>query len=540
MSSTTFFPESDVSEWKWSWRDEYMKWLAAFANTSGGTLYIGVNDDGYVVGLKDCQNLMEELPNKCRDKLHITPNVRLCWAEDAGANIRYPESVPEEVASKAINRYACGNFVPESEKQKIMLATWEKEIPVCHDQDGRRYYIEISVAHYPNLVTYNGVAYTRSGSTLQILEGQELERAVLQSTGLTWDAFDATGRIFSDLDPVALAVFRKKAVEKKRLVPESVSVSDTMLVEKLGLLSGKGRLTRAAAMLFSNPEKVVAGSYIKLGFFAPDGTYGENTIHDVIYHDDVRGPLLLQADKVIDLLYAKYLKALISYNGLQRVESYMIPQDAMREIILNAIAHKYYPSGNPIQIKVYDDHVTVMNEGFWPFDKLKVEDAYNAEHSSYRSNPLIAEGLYMAGDIETWGSGFEKIRKACARYGTPLPEIEATTGSVTIYIRPAQTYLEVLNKGKTQVPNSTVDARAVAHAHMKDILSDALKEREKKIVLPLVDYFEEHDSISSADAAALIQMSVATATRYLRKMVELGVLVKKGRSYNTLYCLDRK
>ena len=144
----------------------------------------------------------------------------------------------------------------------------------------------------------------------------------------------------------------------------------------------------------------------------------------------------------------------------------------------------------------------------------------------------------MAGDIETWGSGFEKIRKACARYGAPLPEIEATTGSITIHIRPAQSYLEVLQKGNVQT--TTEDARTTAYVHMKDVLSKTLKEREKKKLLPLVDYFEEHDSISSADAAALIEMSVASATRYLRKMVELGVLVKKGRSYNTLYCLDRK
>ncbi len=77
--------------------------------------------------------------------------------------------------------------------------------------------------------------------------------------------------------------------------------------------------------------------------------------------------------------------------------------------VLNAIAHKYYPSGNPIQIKVYDDHITIMNEGFWPFDYINVDNAYTDEHSSYPENSNIAEGLYMAGDIETWGLDFDKI-----------------------------------------------------------------------------------------------------------------------------------
>ena len=110
-------PESDICEWKWSWRDEYMKWMSAFAYTNGGTLHIGVIDDGYVVGLKDYRKLLEDLPNKFRDKLHITPFVRLCHAEQPGTNIRY-NTVPESIASKQINQYACGAFNPQNEKQK--------------------------------------------------------------------------------------------------------------------------------------------------------------------------------------------------------------------------------------------------------------------------------------------------------------------------------------------------------------------------------------------------------------------------------------
>ena len=44
--------ESQQTEWKWSWQDEYLKWICGYANTEGGTLFIGVNDDGYVVGIE--------------------------------------------------------------------------------------------------------------------------------------------------------------------------------------------------------------------------------------------------------------------------------------------------------------------------------------------------------------------------------------------------------------------------------------------------------------------------------------------------------
>ena len=58
--------ESQQTEWKWSWQDEYLKWLCGYANTEGGTLYIGVNDDGYVVGIEDSKRMLESIPNKIR------------------------------------------------------------------------------------------------------------------------------------------------------------------------------------------------------------------------------------------------------------------------------------------------------------------------------------------------------------------------------------------------------------------------------------------------------------------------------------------
>ena len=47
--------ESQQTEWKENWRDEHLRWVSGFANAEGGTLVIGKNDDGQVVGLKDAK-----------------------------------------------------------------------------------------------------------------------------------------------------------------------------------------------------------------------------------------------------------------------------------------------------------------------------------------------------------------------------------------------------------------------------------------------------------------------------------------------------
>lgn len=168
-------PESEMSEWKASWRDEYLKWLAAYAYNDGGKLYIGVNDDGYIIGLKDVRQLQESIPSTIRNKLLISPRVSLRFVNSRGVNIRY-NIVPPEIAEKDINKYACGTFIPTTENDKKKLENWERVNPVFQDPDGRYYYLEISVDHYPSLVTYNGVAYTRSGSTLPLCQRSKQQK----------------------------------------------------------------------------------------------------------------------------------------------------------------------------------------------------------------------------------------------------------------------------------------------------------------------------------------------------------------------------
>ena len=69
--------ESQLVEYKESWRDEYLKWICGFANAHGGTLYIGKRDDGSVCGVADAKKLMEDIPNKVRDALALIVDVDL-------------------------------------------------------------------------------------------------------------------------------------------------------------------------------------------------------------------------------------------------------------------------------------------------------------------------------------------------------------------------------------------------------------------------------------------------------------------------------
>jgi len=125
----------------------------------------------------------------------------------------------------------------------------------------------------------------------------------------------------------------------------------------------------------------------------------------------------------------------VSYEGLQRIETYPVPEPA-REAVLNAVVHKDYASGIPIQISVYPDRLMIWNLGELPADWTV--DKLLAKHASIPFNPDVAGVFFRMGMIESWGRGIERMLDACRAAGTPEPELryEHTGLWVTFSFRP--------------------------------------------------------------------------------------------------------
>ena len=69
--------EHQSVEWKQAWRDEYLKWICGYANAYGGTIYIGTDDDGNVIGIDNAKELLELIPSKITDTMGIIADVLL-------------------------------------------------------------------------------------------------------------------------------------------------------------------------------------------------------------------------------------------------------------------------------------------------------------------------------------------------------------------------------------------------------------------------------------------------------------------------------
>ena len=100
-------PESQKIEYKSSWQNDYFEWICGYANSKGGILYIGVNDDGYIVGLYDTRYLLDTLPNLVVDKMGIVIEIDYDAVSERGVNIKY-SVVPDDIAQKPENLYVRG------------------------------------------------------------------------------------------------------------------------------------------------------------------------------------------------------------------------------------------------------------------------------------------------------------------------------------------------------------------------------------------------------------------------------------------------
>lgn len=423
------------------WSEEYLKEICGYANAQGGKIYIGCDDICHVVGVQNAHKLLEDIPNKVRDNLGISVEVRLL------------------------------------------------------EENGKEY-IEIDVPSYPVCISCKGDYYFLSGSTRQILTGPALEAFLMRKRGATWDNMPLPTFSLEDVDDGAVARFKQLATKTGRFDSSVLDAPKDVLMDKLHLTNGQ-YLTNAAMLLFSkDPERWQLGVYIKIGYFENDA--------DLLFHDEVHGSLLEQLDKTVDLIYSKYMRAKITYERMQRIERYFVPEAALREALLNAICHKSYQSGIPIQISVYEDKLYIANCACLP-ENLSANDLMQ-KHDLVPYNPNIAHVLYLAGFIESWGQGIEKICSACRKDGVPLPEYESHPNDIMVkFVAPEDRIVSLTKRVVVQVTD---------------------KDHE---LLTLIKAKPTYTLAQLAERLRISRQAVATA---LTKMRKEGLIKRIGNSHN--------
>lgn len=352
------FLRAQNTSFRKKWRRDCLRILCGFANAKGGTLYIGMNENGTVTGLSpgDCRMILDSVPETVLRELRV----------------RAAAEVMEEREHKCV---------------RVMVHASGKP------------------------VSYEGRYYYRSGGTTIRLDGDSLAAFLLERNGNRWENAPLPAMKDRDISSRAAEAYRSAAADT-----DTHFASDAEYVRSLGLAEN-GCYTNAAALMFTDhPEYWVIGAIIKIGFFDDDG----NTLRK----EDVRGPILEQADTAAVEISAKYSHVYAA--------PFPFPEAAVKEAVLNAVIHKDYATGDPIQVRCGRDSLRVLNSGSLP--EGWTTETLAGIHLSQPRNPAIADLFERAGRASGWGTGAEKMEKACEKAGLPAPRYSVSGFGLSVEI----------------------------------------------------------------------------------------------------------
>ena len=208
------------------------------------------------------------------------------------------------------------------------------------------------------------------------------------------------------------------------------------------------------------------------------------------------------ADRVIDLIYLKYLKAAISYYKDTRVETYPFARDAVREAVFNALIHCNWADNVPVQIRIEDDVMYISNCSMLPFGWTA--ETLLGSHASRPYNPDIARVFYRAGYIESWGRGIQKIRDACVKHGADEPEYLIHGEDIMVKF------------------NALQSARVTERVTEK--VTEKVTEAEKQVLIMLT----ENPRMTYEELAIALKVSRKTISKRVKVLKGMGMIKRIG------------
>ena len=427
------FEEGRSVEFKTMVNDSAIKTIVAYANSDGGQLFIGVADDGEVLGV---DGLDDEL-------LRLTEKMR--------ANIR-----PDVLMMVDVD-------VEHYDGRPVIVVTVQR--------GPKRPYYLTSKGLRPEGV------YVRSGASSVPSSDTAILQMIRESEG---DSFEARLSFNQDLTFGYLAA---------KLAKRDVTLDDGAL-RTMGL-AGDGGYTNLALLLSDQ-----CPAFLKVAAFDDDNR------NVFLEREEYSGSLLEQLDAAYAFL-ERHNKFRTEYEGLERVDFDDYPSEALREALVNAVAHREYALSGPTLVSVMPSRIDIVTlGGLVP----GIAFADLAANISVPRNPLLASVLYRLGIIEAWGTGIGRMRAAYGSY----------EGAVELSV----------------TPNTFTVSLANRNAGVRGERAETLSHEEIAVVRAI----SQGETTRSALQGTL-GLSQTKTINVLNSLIEKGIVVREGGSRSLRYLL---
>lgn len=385
---------------------------------------------------------------------------------------------------------------------------------------------------------WEGRAYKRVQSTTVAMPQEEYERMLSERKGFQsdWELQVNPALSMEDLDLEEIRKTARMGVGAGRL-PETTDTGNAeALLDGFKVRTDEG-LRNAAAVLFCKPDTDYAQCMMRLARFK--GT--DKSLF--IDNKQVTGNIFRLLDAGMAFCF-DHLALSGRVVGLLREERLEVPVAALREALVNALAHRLYVRrGTSVSLAIYDDRVEIANPGAFPPGRTS-EDFEKGTESEPR-NPLSARVLYLRKMLESWGRGIKLMVDECAKAGLPKPLIESDGRFVrVVFARPPRMgkASEVASKttevtlNTAEVASNMVEAEGdTGEIALETALELALKATGKEIsgkvfahCLRTLEEFLRRPRATLAEVAVSVGVSARTVDSYVRLLQDIGILERTG------------
>ena len=455
---------------------KYIKAIIAFANTQGGCLVIGVDDvTRRVIGVDD----------------------------DSAFQIT--DSIANAVADSCVPQIVPNIELQTIDQRTVVLITVAPE-------PNRPYYLK---SKGKELGTYIRLAGTSRPASPEKIKELEMEGA-----HISWDELACIGYKVTDKEMKKLCrdimQYREKAGLPKRNVT-SAQLVNWKLLRKTDTL-----------FLASNAYVLLVSDYFP--YSKTQCAVFKGTERAVFLDKrEFTGSVYEQIEEAITFVL-RNIRLGAAIEGLVRKESYELPVEAIREMIVNAHCHRNLTDASCVQVAVYDDRLEVTSPGGL-YNGLTYEEIMSG-HSKLR-NRAIANVFNQMGLVEAWGTGIRRIREAAKSYGLPSPEILAFDNMFRVNLYRNQMtegqndYDQAFHKQQRNIGEASEKHRRnigeASEKYAEQFRADLNDTQIRILELLSVDIY-----LSAAKMAKQLGIAGRNVEANIKKLKEKGILIRHG------------
>ncbi len=447
--------------------DDLAQTLAAFANAQGGTVIIGASSRRKLDGVPDVE--------AARDA-----------AQDAALACTPPLVLP---------------------------------IPVVAQVGGATLLLVMVPAGLSHVYSVHGKYLRRNGPADEPLAPDALRRLLLERGTISWERLTPDGATLADLDRAKVSAYVRRMG-----TPAEGDVAAFLL--RRGCLARVGDRTvgpdatpaeRAAAFVPTNAGLLLFGRDVDQFFPQCEVTlvrYRGREMSDEFIREDVRDTLV-ETVRRAEIWLSEHMRRGSRMVGLERQDWVQFPPGAVRETLVNAVAHRDYTvRGEGVRIALFGDRLECYSPGRLPGHVT----LQNLVAERYSRNETLVQVLADFGLIERLGYGIDRMLRQMEDAGLPAPEFRETAAGFLVSLR-------------GQTGDDTLDVGAIDTAEWRKL---GLNERQ---IAALV-FLAEHRRLTNRDMQDMApDVSAETIRRDLADLTERGLLLKVGEKRGTYYIL---